>query len=642
MRNRRIPIAAKLLGGFGIVLALVAVMGWLSVTRMAAIDEDAKRIFEVDLKAIVLTSKIEEGALLTQEFLTKGVLATLMASEIEISHPAHAAELKEEGEHLLNEAYAESQEVTLKIEELLAGDFLHGELLVVAENLQHDWEMFLLEIDEVRADEAAGLAFEAGEAVLSGEGEVAFAKAITELDELRTAFEVEAGLTAAEADATYSSARTIMFIIIAITVALGAGVGLYLSRSMSNGAAKVSRALERVAQGDLTQTTIDITSVDEFGDMATAYGTMIGNLREIIGSTADAANSLVAAKDQLSAAAEQAAVATGEMAKSVGQVAEGTTQQAQSVQEVNEGIERLNEAADELDTKARTEVAESAVSMAESAKVAADGADQAAETARTGVELVQKTVEGIDRIKVAVEGAAKEVGELGAQSEEIGKIVGVIEDIAAQTNLLALNAAIEAARAGEQGRGFAVVADEVRQLAERVSNATKEIATLIDAVQAGVAASVKAMEEGGQEMDAGTVAAAEASTALEEILSAVDMASSQIQEIAAGAEQLRTASDGMVQTVEGVKTVVANAAESVSAIASVAEENSAATEQVSASTEELSAQVEEVSASAEVLGEIADRLSEQVSRFRLTRETAPAAAHAAPQPEQEQESAAAA
>ena len=134
--------------------------------------------------------------------------------------------------------------------------------------------------------------------------------------------------------------------------------------------------------------------------------------------------------------------------------------------------------------------------MAESASAASEGAREASETARSGAALVQKTVDGIGRIQVAVDGAAQEVTSLGAQSEEIGKIVAVIEDIAAQTNLLALNAAIEAARAGEQGRGFAVVADEVRQLAERVAGATKEIATLIEGVQNGVAASVKAMEQG--------------------------------------------------------------------------------------------------------------------------------------------------
>ena len=175
----------------------------------------------------------------------------------------------------------------------------------------------------------------------------------------------------------------------------------------------------------------------------------------------------------------------------------------------------------------------------------------------------------------------------------------------------------ESASAGEQGRGFAVVADEVRQLAERVASATKEIATLIEGVQNGVEASVKAMEQGTTEMAAGSEAAGEAREALTSILTAVESATGQIQEIATRSNDLRSASEEMLQLVEEVKSVADSASESVSQIASVAEQNSAATEQVSAASEQMSAQVEEVSASAVSLGELADGLQARVRRFRL-------------------------
>ncbi len=206
-----------------------------------------------------------------------------------------------------------------------------------------------------------------------------------------------------------------------------------------------------------------------------------------------------------------------------------------------------------------------------------------------------------------------------------------IDDIAAQTNLLALNAAIEAARAGEQGRGFAVVADEVRRLAERVSSATKEIAGLIGGVQKGVTASVRAMDEGMQQMNTGTTAAADAGRALERILDAVGSVSSQIGQIADGAADLRTSGVEMARRITDIRSVAEEnvvaaramtatadaVGDAVSGIAAVAEESSASMEQVSASAEEMSAQVEEIWASTNELGQMADRLNEQLNRFVL-------------------------
>jgi methyl-accepting chemotaxis protein len=370
----------------------------------------------------------------------------------------------------------------------------------------------------------------------------------------------------------------------------------------------------QIADGNLT---INVTTRSEQDALANAFKTMVTNLRTVLGETQGAANSLSVSKDQLASIAEQASTATQEVATTIGQVAEGSADQARRVQDVNEAVERLNSSADELDRQAREEVATAAERVATGANEASEESQGASDRAERGAQMVDETVEGIERIKATIDSASQEISVLGERSQEIGKIVAVIEDIAAQTNLLALNAAIEAARAGEQGRGFAVVADEVRQLAERVAGATKEIAGLISGVQEGVDSSVKVMEEGVREMETGTQAAAEARDALQEILSSVSTVGQRIEEITTGAGQLEQASQSMVNVISEVKEVVASTAESVGGIAAVAEENSASTEEVSAASEEMSAQVEEVTASTLELGRISDRLQEQLSAFRL-------------------------
>lgn len=248
-----------------------------------------------------------------------------------------------------------------------------------------------------------------------------------------------------------------------------------------------------------------------------------------------------------------------QLVHSIDQIAKGAQEQAKSVDETSRSTDKMNEAIEQVAKEAGN------LSIV---------AVKTAEAAQKGEGAVARAIDGMERIKITVFGTAEKMKSLGQSSEMIGEIVEVIDEIADQTNLLALNAAIEAARAGEHGRGFAVVADEVRKLAERSQKATKEIGRLISSIQKGIQEGVVAMEAGRHDAEEGSRIAVDAGQALQEILDVVKATNSQIRNISSAAEQLAEESVGVVK--------------GISDVAAVIEENTAATEEMAANSSEVS------------------------------------------------------
>jgi methyl-accepting chemotaxis protein len=401
---------------------------------------------------------------------------------------------------------------------------------------------------------------------------------------------------------------------------------------------------------------------DEVGRMAEATNAMLVRLRSTMDSYETARVNLSGALSEVHTAAQSVARSSGEVnsaamqsghgatqiAHTIGQVASGASDQARAGSDTANAVNDLRSVIESVrggaaETARSVEAQASAVdqmtrSIRSASRASADvqGLGTAAgEAATNGAQTVRQTVDGMARIKDAVEGAAVKVAELGAKGEQIGAIVETIDDIAEQTNLLALNAAIEAARAGEQGKGFAVVADEVRKLAERSSRATKEIATLIGEVQAGTEQAVKAMQVGAREVESGATLAEKSGAALDEIASAVASSNAAVNHIVRAMDDMQQSSSGLVSASDAIAAIAQEtnaAAESMSgsaeqvakaveSIAAISEENSASAEEVSAATEEMSAQAEEVMASASTLAEMASQLEAMAGRFAIDGES---------------------
>lgn len=311
-----------------------------------------------------------------------------------------------------------------------------------------------------------------------------------------------------------------------------------------------SHALAVMATGDLT-----IRMSGEYrGDLA-----LIKESINRVGS------SLEEALLRVSEAVRATASASSDIRTSTEQMAAGAHEQTSQTGAVATSME---------------EMTKTILENARNASVAAGTAKKARVSAEQGGRVVEETVGGMKRIADVVHRSAVTVRELGRSSDQIGEIIGVINDIADQTNLLALNAAIEAARAGEQGRGFAVVADEVRKLAERTTKATKEIAGMIKQIQADTGGAVAAMEEGTREVEQGIRLADRAGSSLREIVSVSQTVTDMVTQIAAASEEQSGASGEIARNIEAISTVTAETSQGTQQIARTAEDLNGMTEQL--------------------------------------------------------------
>ncbi|MCS3924551.1 methyl-accepting chemotaxis protein [Methanosalsum natronophilum] len=390
-----------------------------------------------------------------------------------------------------------------------------------------------------------------------------------------------------------SALQTQIITIFIIAVGLMALLSYFIIGSIANPMRAAATRAENIANGNLTGQ-IDkkfIGRKDEVGILATSFGTMLENLNQLVSGIKQSADDTSARAQEMSATSEETTASANQIADTVSEISRGAQTQSAKVEEVARAMNDMND---------------SVQSVAENSQKASEDADDISSKIQVIGNASQDLLQKMNGIRKTSEKNAAVISQLDQKSTEIGKIVNLITNIADQTNLLALNAAIEAARAGEHGRGFAVVADEVKKLADESGSAAKQIEELITEIQDSTHNAVESMNESKSEIETGAKSLDETVESIQAIVSDVNEISKMVQEIAAAAQEQSASIEEVTASVEEVS--------------SISEESAASTQEASAAVEQQTASMQEISNAAQELAEMADKLQRDVSYFKLNSE----------------------
>ncbi|MDB5052517.1 MAG: hypothetical protein JWM44_567 [Bacilli bacterium] len=522
----KLNIRTKLLGSFLIIVALLAAISLISMNKMSTMGSESGNIRDNTIPGLE-----NSGSLQSNLFKLSGDLLKLLVETDDVQN-GNLQKNIEQDQVKLTEVVKTYETLPLATDEKLVLDTFKKSIETYEAKIP-DIVQLALKNDNING-------YKLMTASLPD-----LQKAIDAADELVVKNDKEAQTSIDTILTNYTSGRTVIIICAVVAVIIAVTLALIISQGIVGSVSRLLSLMVKIASGDLREN-IHIKSRDEFGRLAAAVNEMIASLRKLIGATIESAQNVASASQEISATTEQ--------------IASGSESQAQAAQSMNELTQDLVRAIDD--------VAKNAEQVSELSRQTKQGAED-------GGKAVKDSSLGMNKLSEKME-------LLEQDSQKIGEIIEVIDEIAEQTNLLALNAAIEAARAGEQGRGFAVVADEVRKLAERSSEATKQIAHIIRGMQQNTVLSVQAVSEASSLSD-------KTGVLIEGIVILVNESTQQITGIAAACEQQSAQSNEVLRSIESI----------------------------AAASQESAAAAEETASSSQMLAKLADELNYSVSTFKV-------------------------
>ncbi len=520
---KNMKIRTRLMVGFGIVLSLFVVCGVITTLLLMKSDRSVKVVREESIPFALTAKDIAFHVVQVQQFLT----------DVSATHDTGVLKEAEDSAQAFRQNIVKFREMyRVKNDQ---------ESLRKLEDLESSFNNYY-ETGKTMANAYVNQGIEAGNILMEDfdKTSIAITSMVEEFVKQQTD---EASAMTDNVQKSIGQIMVVLLVISLITIVSGFLIAWYLTSSVVRPLIRAVDVSNSIANGDLT-VKVDSDSTDETGQLLNSMNNMITNLKKLIADIKETSSNMASASEQLSASSE-------EMSKGVVSQSDRSTQIASAAHEMSQTV---------------IEIARNASSIAVSASGTAN-------IAKEGEHIVDKSVSEVKDIAATVSESSKVMVSLGERSKQIGDIIRVISEIADQTNLLALNAAIEAARAGEQGKGFAVVADEVRKLAERTAKATSEIGSMIGAIQDEVQKSVTSMDEVSKMVGTGVEFSTQTGEALHKIVSSVSELQMMVQQIASATEEMSATSE----QISG----------DIMAVANVSKETSTGSEQIAGASSEV-------------------------------------------------------